>query len=206
MTIDEAYEKMLEGNKVTHYSYTEKEYNYIEHGMIKDESEYVWGTRLDYPWNSRKTEEALSFFRDGWEIYKEPVKETPIQEIYKYQKKILKDISNEGHLIIAEHPRHKGSELYNIVAEKIRKYERPYIHIPPIVNAHQSEELPSKYFKHKRVEMLEVDLKELANKIKEKNKSGAVGFTAAKNRELNSTANTTWNVTTKKLWPWAKGE
>ena len=71
MTIDEAYEKMLEGNKVTHYSYTEKEYNYIEDGIIKDESEYVWGTRLDYPWHSRKTEEALSFFRDGWEIYKD---------------------------------------------------------------------------------------------------------------------------------------
>ncbi len=61
MTIDEAYQSMLEGNKVTHYSYTPKEYNYIEHGMIKDEGEYVWGTRLDYPWHSRKTEEVLSF-------------------------------------------------------------------------------------------------------------------------------------------------
>ncbi len=70
MTIDEAYESMLEGNKATHSSYTPKEYNYIEHGMIKDEGGHIWGTRLDYPWYSRKTEETLSFFRDGWEIYK----------------------------------------------------------------------------------------------------------------------------------------
>ena len=201
MTIDEAYQSMLEGNKVTHYSYTPKEYNYIEHGMIKDEGKHVWGTRLDYPWHSRKTEEILSFFRDGWKIYKEPIKETPEQELLQYQKKILKDISDEGHLITAGHPRHKG-ELYNIVAEKIREYEKQYMHIPPIVNAHQSEEFLQKYFKQKRVETLEVDLKELANKIKEKNKTGEFGFTVAKNRALN---NSTWNLTTKKLWPWVKG-
>ena len=48
---------------------------------IKDEGGHVWGTRLDYPWHSRKTEEALSFLRDGWNIYKEPIKETTQQEL-----------------------------------------------------------------------------------------------------------------------------
>ena len=35
-----------------------------------------------------------------------------------------------------------------------------------------------------------------------KEKEITVGFTAAKNRALN---NSTWDLTTKKLWPWVKG-
>ena len=59
----------------------------------------------------------------------------------------------------------------------------------------------NKYLKDNQTVTLQLRQK-LENKRGKKNFTGEFGFTAGKNRELN---NSTWNLTTKKLWPWVKG-
>lgn len=53
MTIQEAYEAMLQGHKVAHNTYDNDEFNFMECTQIKDEHGYHWGLKGVLPWRER---------------------------------------------------------------------------------------------------------------------------------------------------------
>ena len=69
MTKQEAYESMKNGNKTTHWQFSDDEYVYMDQkDIIRDESGYNWIT--SFPFANSPWEERSGFgWETGWSVY-----------------------------------------------------------------------------------------------------------------------------------------
>lgn len=171
MTIEEAYQSMLEGNKVAHSSYDEDEFNYMEGAQIKDESGYYWGLKGDEPWDMRVKNE---WFKDEWFVCNNrQLKEK--QVLKKYQEEFLKEMASQKEPITINPGRNRG--LTTMVSEEVRKNS--------VNNKDYKIEIPVGYVQalNDVVAMAE-DYNPNRNEYAG-NHDGSQGFTAKRNRKLN---------------------